>query len=111
MKVNLRIEEDDQFRAEVRSLIEGQVRHVLREELAGIVAGEIAKLRILQPKSPTLSALVEAEIKKHGAVKSSASAVAAEIRKQVSARVAEEVLPAVKQLRAEVVDNMRRGLV
>ena len=46
MKVNLNIEEDDMFRQHVKSLIEGQVRHVLREQLSGIVAGEIAKLRL-----------------------------------------------------------------
>lgn len=34
MKVNLLIEEDDMFRQHVKSLIEGQVRHVLREQLA-----------------------------------------------------------------------------
>ena len=110
MIVNIRIEDDEQFRAHVKSLIEGQVRHVLREQLSGIVAGEIAKLRILQPNSPTLSTLVEAEIKKHGAVKSSASAVAAEIRSQVTARITAEVLPSVKALRAEIIDTMRRGL-
>jgi transposase len=64
MKVNLRIEEDDQFRHEVRSLIEGQVRHILREQLAGIVAGEIAKMRLLQPNSPMLAALIVKEIQK-----------------------------------------------
>ena len=42
MKVNLLIEEDEMFRQHVKSLIKGQVRHVLREQLSGIVAGEIA---------------------------------------------------------------------
>ena len=36
MKVNLNIEEDDMFRQHVKRLIEGQVRHVLREQLSGI---------------------------------------------------------------------------
>lgn len=41
MKVNLNIEEDDMFRQHVKSLIEGQVRHVLREQLSDIVAAKI----------------------------------------------------------------------
>lgn len=41
MKVNLLIEEDDMFRQHVKSLIEGQARHVLREQLSGIVATKI----------------------------------------------------------------------
>ena len=64
MKVNLLIEEDEMFRQHVKSLIGGQVRHVLREQLSGIVAGEIAKLRLLQPNSPTLGDLVVVELQK-----------------------------------------------
>lgn len=41
MKVNLNIEEDDMFRQHVKSLIEGQARHVLREQLSDIVATKI----------------------------------------------------------------------
>lgn len=80
MKVNLLIEEDDMFRSHVKSLIEGQVRHVLREQLSGIVAGEIAKLRLLQPNSPTLGDLVAAELKKQTSQKVTPSAIAAKIR-------------------------------
>lgn len=80
MKVNLLIEEDDMFRQHVKSLIEGQVRHVLREQLSGIVAGEIAKLRLLQPNSPTLNDLVAAELKKQTSVRVTPSAIAAKIR-------------------------------
>ena len=87
MKVNLNIEEDDMFRQHVKSLIEGQVRHVLREQLSGIVAGEIAKLRLLQPNSPTLGDLVAAELKKQTSVRVTPSAVAMELQKQVKAEV------------------------
>ena len=41
MKVNLNIEEDDMFRQHVKSLIEGQVRHVLREQLSDTIAAKI----------------------------------------------------------------------
>ena len=80
MKVNLNIEEDDMFRQHVKSLIEGQVRHVLREQLSGIVAGEIARLRLLQPNSPALGYLVAAELEKQTSQKVTPSAVAAKIR-------------------------------
>ena len=86
MKVNLNIEEDDMFRQHVKSLIEGQVRHVLREQLSGIVAGEIAKLRLLQPNSPTLNDLVAAELKKQTAQKVTPSAIASAHVKAVPRR-------------------------
>ena len=62
MRVNIAIQEDEQFRKHVKELISGQVRSILREELAGIVSGEIAKLRLLQPDSPALSTLVTTEV-------------------------------------------------
>ena len=80
MKVNLLIEEDEMFRQHVKSLIEGQVRHVLREQLSGIVAGEIAKLRLLQPNSPALGYLVAAELERQASQKVTPSAIAAKIR-------------------------------
>lgn len=87
MKVNLLIEEDEMFRQHVKSLIEGQVRHVLREQLSGIVAGEIAKLRLLQPNSPTLGDLV-----------------AAELKKQVKAEVEKAITPLAQQVKSALSD-------
>ena len=101
MKVNLLIEEDEMFRQHVKSLIEGQVRHVLREQLSGIVAGEIAKLRLLQPNSPTLGDLVAAELKKQTSQKvtPTAIAIAIELQKQVKAEVDKAIKPLAQQVK------------
>ena len=99
MKVNLNIEEDDMFRQHVKSLIEGQVRHVLREQLSGIVAGEIAKLRLLRPNSPTLGDLVAAELKKQTARKVTPSAIATELKHQVMIEVNKAATPLVQQVK------------
>ena len=99
MKVNLLIEEDDMFRQHVKSLIEGQVRHVLREQLSGIVAGEIAKLRLLQPNSPTLGDLVAAELNKQIAQKVTPSTIATEMKRQVTIEVNKAVTPLAQQVK------------
>lgn len=104
MKVNLLIEEDDMFRQHVKSLIEGQVRHVLREQLSGIVAGEIAKLRLLQPNSPTLSDLVATELRKHTSTKISPAGIASELQKQVKAEVDKAITPLAQQAKSALSD-------
>ena len=104
MKVNLLIEEDDMFRQHVKSLIEGQVRHVLREQLSDVVAGEIAKLRLLQPNSPTLSDLVAAELKKQTAVKVTSLAIATELQRQVKAEVDKGIRPLAQQVKDALSD-------
>lgn len=100
MKVNLNIEEDDMFRQHVKSLIEGQVRHVLREQLTGIVAGEIAKLRLLQPNSPTLGDLVAAELKKQTSGLITATRVSAEVQRLVKAEVDKAITPLAQQVKS-----------
>lgn len=104
MKVNLLIEEDDMFRSHVKSLIEGQVRHVLREQLSGIVAGEIAKLRLLQPNSPTLSDLVATELRKQTSQKVTPTAIATELQKQVRAEVEKTITPLAQQVKSALSD-------
>ena len=104
MKVNLKIEEDDMFRQHVKSLIEGQVRHVLREQLSDVVAGEIAKLRLLQPNSPTLSDLVAAELKKQTSIKVTPSAIATELQRQVKAEIDKAVKPLTQQVKDALSD-------
>ena len=104
MKVNLNIEEDDMFRSHVKSLIEGQVRHVLREQLSGIVAGEIAKLRLLQPNSPALSDLVAAELKKQTLQRVTPTAIATELQKQVKLEVDKAITPLAQQVKAALSD-------
>lgn len=100
MKVNLNIEEDDMFRQHVKSLIEGQVRHVLREQLTGIVAGEIAKLRLLQPNSPTLGDLVAAELKKQTSSFVTALRVSNEVQRLVKAEVDKAIPPLAQQVKS-----------
>jgi hypothetical protein len=100
MKVNLLIEEDDMFRQHVKSLIEGQVRHVLREQLSGIVAGEIAKLRLLQPNSKTLGDLVAAELKKQTSLKITPSTISAELQRQVKVEVEKAIPPLAQQVKS-----------
>ena len=100
MKVNLNIEEDDMFRQHVKSLIEGQVRHVLREQLSGIVAGEIAKLRFLQPNSPTLNDLVAAELKKQTSGFVTATRVNAEVQRLVKSEVDKAITPLAQQVKS-----------
>ena len=104
MKVNLNIEEDDMFRSHVKSLIEGQVRHVLREQLSGIVAGEIAKLRLLQPNSQTLGNLVAEAIKKQTSIKVTPSAIATELQKQVRAEIDKAIKPLAQQVKDALSD-------
>ena len=100
MKVNLNIEEDDMFRQHVKSLIEGQVRHVLREQLTGIVAGEIAKLRLLQPESPTLGDLVAAELKKQTSNLVTASRVSTEVQRLVKVEVDKAIAPLAQRVKS-----------
>lgn len=99
MKVNLNIEEDDMFRQHVKSLIEGQVRHVLREQLSGIIAGEIAKLRLLQPDSKTLSDLVATEMNKQIHQKVTPMAISLELQRQVKAEVDKAIKPLAQQVK------------
>ena len=104
MKVNLNIEEDDMLRQHVKSLIECQVRHVLCEQLSGIVAGQIAKLRLLQPNSPTQGALVTAELKKQTSQRVTPSAIATELQKQVKAEAEKAITPLAQQVKSALSD-------
>jgi hypothetical protein len=98
MKVNLNIEEDEQFRKYVKDMIAGQVRGFLRAQLSGVVAGEIAKLRLLQPDSTTLSDMVSKQVK--GMVDSHVRG--ANIPKMVQADISRAVADAVAPLMGRV---------
>lgn len=91
MRVNLNIEEDDQFRKYVKELIGGQVRAILREQLAGIVAGEIAKVRLLQPDSPTLNEMITKQVKSH--IDQHMRSSSTQIRDEIARSVKEAVKP------------------
>lgn len=62
MKVTLSVNDDEELRQQVRSMIEGQVRAVLREQLSGIIAGEIAKIKLLQPDSQDLTTMITKQL-------------------------------------------------
>lgn len=64
MKLNFHIEDDAELRKTVRELISGQVRAVLREELQDIVKGEIAKLRLSDPSTSSLTEQIRTELEK-----------------------------------------------
>lgn len=111
MKVNLNIEEDEQFRAYVKELIGGQVRAVLREQLSGIVAAEIAKVRLLEPNSPQLSDMVAGQVRH--TIGLHVSQAAARCREEIQKQAREAVQPyiadikrAVRETLSEAVTNM-----
>jgi hypothetical protein len=110
MKVNLIIEKDEMFRQHVKSMIEGQVRHILREQLSGIVACEIAKLRLLKPNSSTLNDLITAELKRQISLKVTSSAIAAELQKQVNNEVEKVITPLMQQAKSTLSDVIAKKI-
>lgn len=62
MKVNIAIAEDEEFRQHVKDMISGEIRKILREELKGLVTGELARSRLLDPNSPTMNELINKRI-------------------------------------------------
>lgn len=106
MKVNLNIEEDEQFRAYVKDLISGQVRKVLREQLAGIVAGEIAKLKLLSPNSTELRYLVERYV--NGAINKELGRLNMQerVRNEVNLQIRNLIAPSVDQIKQHLADQV-----
>jgi acetoin utilization deacetylase AcuC-like enzyme len=108
MKINIDIKEDAQFRAHVKEVLSGQVRSILREELQGIVKAEIAKLRILQPESKTLSEMVDFHVQRH--VKQLVSDSVAEARGAIVRETRDAVNPIVRQITANVKDHVIKAI-
>lgn len=108
MRVNLNIEEDDQFRKYVKELIGGQVRAILREQLSGIVAGEIAKVRLLQPDSPTLNELISKQVKGH--VDQHMRNVSLEIKQQITQAVVREVKPYTETIKLHIKEELVKAI-
>jgi len=105
MKVNLNINEDEQFRQYVRDLIGGEVRRTVREHANEMVAAEIAKLRLLQPNSPAFSELV---------AKHMDSAIKTAIAKETTNlphRMRQELVDLVAEVSADVRKNMKELLI
>lgn len=70
MRLNIEIPDDDeQLRAYIQQKIEGQVRVVLREQLAGIVASKIVEMRLTDPNSSALHDIIQNQI--HRTIKDS----------------------------------------
>lgn len=90
MPVTLRIEETDELRMYVREFIEGQVRGMIREDILGIVHGEIAKHRMLDPSSPTLSELIGDEVARqlHGYLQRMGAQITRGIQDKVATEIA-----------------------
>lgn len=61
LKINL--EEDAEFRQYIKDMISGQVRAILREQMAGIISTELMKLRLTDPNSPSLNQMIEKAVK------------------------------------------------
>lgn len=105
LKVDL--EEDQKLRSYIKQIIEGQVRSLLREQLSGVIAGEIAKLRILQPDSTTLSAEVERQV--NAAVsRVIASTMHAHVQKAVNEMAQPALKGARELLKRELMDQISR---
>ncbi len=108
MRVNLNIEEDDQFRKYVKELIGGQVRAILREQLSGIVAGEIAKVRLLQPDSPTLNEMITKQIKSH--VDHHMWQASTQIRDELARSVKEAVKPYTETIKLTIKEGLVKAI-
>lgn len=109
MQVNLVIEEDPQFRAHVKELIGGQVRAILRDQLSGIVAGEIAKLRLLQPGDTTLSDMLEKQVRASIATETRRLNVDKLVREKIQEEVAAAVAAPVAAIKASVTEAVRKA--
>ena len=112
MRIHLNIKEDEHLRKYVKELISGQVRAILREQLSGIVAGEIAKVRLLQPNSPTLNEMISKQIKKH--IDANMRSADAQIRSQLATTVKEAMVPYAETIKdtikAEMINAIRSSV-
>ena len=104
MKVNIDIKEDEHFRKHVRDMISGQVRGILREELGGIVATELTKMRLLQPDSPTLSEMVTRHVNLK--VAQMGDQITRTVRNQIEAAVREEARKHADSIKANIRTHM-----
>jgi len=101
MKVNIAIAEDEEFRQHVRDMISGEIRKILREEMRGLITGELAKSRLLSPDSPALNDLIDKRIQALAA-----NALIAELNK---VPVMERFNPETRKRLMEVLDFIRNG--
>ena len=104
MRVNIDIKEDEQFRKHVKEMLSGEIRGILRAELSGIVTAEIAKLRLLQPGSTTLSDLVTKHVQH--AINQQVYRISDATQQQITAHVK----TAIKELIPDLQDNIRSEL-
>lgn len=108
----LDLESEAEFRKYVRELISGQVRSILRAELAGIVNAEIVKLRLLQPGDTTLSQLVAKQVDNAVAiaVKHTVPRTADMVRDQIQAAIKETIAPLVKDINLAVREQLIKAI-
>ena len=62
-KLVLNLEEDSDFRVYIKAEISKIIGSVLRDELKGIVAGELARLRLTDPTNMPMSEIVDSAVK------------------------------------------------
>lgn len=62
-KLALNLEEDSDFRVYIKAEISKIIGSVLRDELKGIVAGELARLRLTDPTNMPMSEIVDSAVK------------------------------------------------
>ena len=62
-KLVLNLEEDSDFRTYIKAEISKIIGSVLRDELKGIVAGELARLRLTDPTNMPMSEIVDSAIR------------------------------------------------
>ena len=110
MRVNLNLEETEEFRQYVKHLIAGQVRSIIREEMGGIIATELAKLRLLQPDSPVLADLVQQRVEQ--SVKNIVAGAQHSARQQmktlIRTEIARQVKPDMETLKRGIRDELTR---
>lgn len=110
MKVNLNIEEDEQFRKYVKDMIAGQVRGFLRAQLEGVVAGEIAKLRLLQPNSETLNEMVSRQVRAMVESHVRSANIPATVRVEINKAVVDAVRPLMDRVKSIVAEEVAKAI-
>lgn len=105
MRVHIALQEDEDFRRHVKDMISGEVRSILREQMHGIIQGELAKQKLLQPNSPVLMDVI------HKAIKSQVDAETRRARSAIHDELLMVVKTAVQPYIADIKKNIREELV
>lgn len=105
MRVHIALQEDKEFRQHVKDMVAGEVRSILREQMHGIIQGELAKQRLLQPDSPSLNELI------HKAIKYQVDLATRNVGHTIRDEVLAVAKAAVQPHMSEIKKNIREELV